>query len=335
MSQHDRSRAMVPPVPADVVRPLWSVMIPTWNCAGYLRETLAGVLAQDPGPHAMQIEVVDDHSTRDDPEAVVAELGSGRVAFHRQPQNLGHTGNFATCLARARGHLVHLLHGDDLVQPGFYRAIQAAFEHRPEIGAAFCRQRYIDERGATLGTSDLEQPESGILVDWLAKIAVNQRIQTPSIVVRRDVYEKLGAFDRRLSWVEDWEMWARIAAAYPVWYEAEPLARYRIHAASSTGRHMRTGENLRDVRRAVAIIRTYLRADLAAATSRRSLEHWALDTLRYRVPDMLGRGDLTAAAAQIREALRCSRSATVCRLVPALIGRLASLWLRRALQRSR
>ena len=78
----------IPPV-APGPRPLWSVMIPTYNCAGYLRETLASVLAQDPGPEAMQIEVVDDASTRDDPEAVVREFGGSRVGFFRQPENVG------------------------------------------------------------------------------------------------------------------------------------------------------------------------------------------------------------------------------------------------------
>ena len=49
----------IAPVPAGVRRPRWSVMIPTFNCAKYLRETLGSVLAQDPGPERMQIEVVD------------------------------------------------------------------------------------------------------------------------------------------------------------------------------------------------------------------------------------------------------------------------------------
>ena len=64
----------IEPVPSSVARPMWSVMIPTYNCARYLRKTLESVLAQDRGPKSMQIEVVDDCSTEDDPEAVVAEF---------------------------------------------------------------------------------------------------------------------------------------------------------------------------------------------------------------------------------------------------------------------
>jgi len=329
MDRHAPYRVVIPPVPPGVARPLWSVMIPTFNCAHYLRETLAGVLAQDPGPEEMQIEVVDDCSTKDDPEAVVAELGHGRVHFHRRTQNGGHTANFRTCLERSRGRLIHLLHGDDAVLPGYYRQLRIGFESHPEIGAAFCRQMIVDENGNWTWTSDLERPESGILENWLERIAVRQLIQTPSIVVRRDVYETLGMFDRRLSWVEDWEMWARIAAHWPVWYEVEPLALYRMHSSSNSGRATRTGENLRDVRRAIGIIRDYLPADKAAAIGRRSLDFWAGDALENRLPGILANGDLRTALVQVREALRCSHSPHVLGLLARLLPRMAKLAIRR------
>ena len=94
MNEQFLYRSRIPPVPEGESRPLWSVMIPTYNCAQYLRETLASVLAQDPGPEIMQIELIDDHSTDDDPAAVVAELGQGRVGFYQQPKNVGVPKNF-------------------------------------------------------------------------------------------------------------------------------------------------------------------------------------------------------------------------------------------------
>src|SRR5687767_4743988 len=102
-------------------------MIPTYNCALHLRYALESVLAQDPGRERMQIEVIDDASTVDDPEAIVARIGRDRVGFYRQPGNVGHVRNFETCLARARGRFIHLLHGDDAVRPGFYEAMERAF----------------------------------------------------------------------------------------------------------------------------------------------------------------------------------------------------------------
>ncbi|NEP11869.1 MAG: glycosyltransferase family 2 protein [Symploca sp. SIO2C1] len=316
MNQQNSYRETIPPVPEGVSRPLLSVMIPTYNCAHYLRETLASVLAQDPGPEVMQIEVVDDYSTKDDPKVVVEELGKGRVGFYRQPQNGGHIKNFQTCLERSRGKLVHLLHGDDCVRHGFYEKLQRAFEEKPEIGAAFCRQIHIDEHSHWQHISWLEQQESGVLNNWVERIAVQQRIQTPSIVVRRDVYEKLGGFDRRIRyWGEDWEMWVRIAAQYPVWYEVEPLALYRIGSVSLSGRSVRTGENIQDFRTAIGIVKNYLPQDSADSLSKQALENYAFYALN-EAKKLAGHGDTTAAMNQIREALRCCSSLKVIR--PAL-----------------
>jgi hypothetical protein len=304
-------RSNVPPIPEGTSQPLWSVMIPTYNCAQYLRGTLSSVLAQDPGEDLMQIEIVDDHSTKDDPEAVVKELGKGRVSFYRQPKNLGHVGNFQTCLERSRGKLVHLLHGDDQVLPGFYQKLQQPFEKHPNLGAAFCRYIDIDEHGCWRTISSLEQQESGILDNWLEKIAVQQRIQTPSIVVRREVYEKLGGFDNRIRyWGEDWEMWVRIAAQYPVWHEVEPLALYRKSSASLSGRSLRTGENIQDFRTAIGIVKAYLPEETATRLTQKALENYALYA-QTCAREFILMGDFEAAKNQLREALRCSSSSIV------------------------
>jgi hypothetical protein len=300
----------VPPVAAGVERPLWSVMIPTFNCAGTLRATLESVLAQDPGAEAMQIEVVDDCSTRDDPEAVVAELGHGRVGFHRQPHNRGHVANFNTCLQRSHGRLVHLLHGDDCVRDGFYTVMQRGFDTRPGIGAAFCRYISADRAGHWGKIAPLEQDEPGVLAGWLEKIAVGQRLQPPCVVVRRAVYEHLGGFDARVrSYGEDWEMWVRIAAHYPVWYEPEPLALYRVGGASLTSGAMRSGDNVRDLVRVIDLIGPLLPAADAERLRREALETTARTALE-RARRALGASDAVALA-QVRAAWGVSRSPAV------------------------
>lgn len=318
------SNAPISPISDCDPRPLWSVMIPTYNCANYLRETLVSVLEQDPGPDVMQIEVIDDHSTEDDPEAVVKELGSGRVNFYRQPQNVGLIKNFQTCLERARGHLIHQLHGDDKVLYGFYKRMQQLFKMHPEIGAAFCRHIHMDEQGNWFAISPLERPESGILPNWLEQIAVLQRIQTPSIVVRRDVYEKLGGFDCRLSSSEDWEMWIRIATNYAFGYEPMPLALYRRHSNSNTRRKVKTGENIQDVRKLISIVKDYLPKERAQELQKAALENCAIDALN--IADALTQsGDTSSALNQIREALKCSHSLRV--LKSSIKRRLTLLYL--------
>ena len=126
----------------------------------------------------MQIDVVDDHSTADDPEDVVARLGGGRVGFHRHPENLGVVGNLNACLRRSRGEIVHLLHGDDLVLEGFYQTLDDRLREHPDAGAAYCRHLYMDERGRRLDVAPLEPPWSGILADGARFLATEQRIMT-------------------------------------------------------------------------------------------------------------------------------------------------------------
>lgn len=130
----------IPPVADNAPRPKWSVLIPTYNSGAYLEGALKSVLAQDPGPELMEIIVVDDHSTSDDPEAVVLRVGGGRVRFIRQPRNVGKVRNYETGLLASRGELIHQLHGDDRVRPGFYRYLQESFDSFPQAGAFFCAQ---------------------------------------------------------------------------------------------------------------------------------------------------------------------------------------------------
>ena len=304
-------RATILPVTDEKVRPLWSVMIPTYNCADYLRETLASVLTQAPSSEVMQIEVIDDCSTQDDPKAVVEELGHGRVSFYQQVKNVGYIGNFETCLMRARGQLVHLLHGDDCVRNGFYRKMQQLFEQHSEIGAAFCRHIIMDDNSHWKRFSPLVQAKSGVLGDWLKHIVTEPSIQTPSVVVLREVYEKLGGFDRRMaSCGEDWEMWVRIAAQYPIGYEVEPLALYRDRANSITKRSVRSGQNIRDVRLATELIRDYLPETKSKELLNKALEVWAFWALFF-AQQMVAEGDTAAAMIQIQEGLKCSYSRQV------------------------
>ena len=313
MSSKTSFRQPLPLISDDQVRPLWSVMIPTYNCAHYLRSTLESVLQQDLGPEIMQIMVVDDCSTQDDPEAIVQEIGKGRVEFYRHPQNVGITQNFRTALELSRGYLIHQLHGDDQVRPGFYQKLQIAFESNSEIGAAFSRTISMDEDGHWTKLTDLERSTSGVLPkEWLNRLATICCILTPSIVVRRSVYEKLGSFDSQLICAEDWEMWARVAVNYPMWYEVEPLALYRSASGSNTDRNILNGRYIEDLNSATKMIHSYLPQVLPEEIRKIPYQNWAFSALGTS-KIFIDRGERSSAAFHIRAALRYQISYPVLR----------------------
>jgi glycosyltransferase involved in cell wall biosynthesis len=244
--------ALIAPVPDGIVRPFWSIMIPSFNCSQYLRQTLQGVLDQDLGPEQMQIEVVDDCSTKDDPEAVVKELGRGRVSFFRQPLNVGATANFNTCISRSSGHWIHILHGDDFVLPGFYENIRRVIDLHSNVATVFTRSYIVDAQGEIEYISPrIPGLESG--GREFPQLQNGNPIQTPSVVVKRDFYVNQGGFDSRFCHVADWEMWFRATTLAGAVAINQVLASYRQFATNDTGRLARTAENLRDFERFATI----------------------------------------------------------------------------------
>lgn len=292
----------IEPVTDGLPRPRWSVMIPTYRCASLAAATIQSVLDQAPPPEEMEIVVVDDASD-DDIAEVVARAGP-RVRLHRQPRNLGVPANLTACIRLSRGEIVHILHGDDLVRPGFYAAMASWFDD-PATGAAWCRQIYMDGDGNWVGVSPLEAPE-GRLPDPAVFLAERQRIMTPSIVVRRAAYEAVGGFHPALACVEDWEMWVRIAARFDVAHLREPLAIYRVHDKSNTGRNLRDAAEAAYAGRAIALLTAHLPPGRAAAVARAARRSAARHALNAGWA-LARQGDPAAARAQIAAALRLSR----------------------------
>lgn len=265
---------IINPLPQDDTNVLWSVMIPSYNCCKYLKRTINSVLEQDMGTSCMQIEVIDDYSTDADVEQVVLETGKGRVGFYRQSENVGSLRNFETCINRSKGKFIHILHGDDQVVNGFYKEIAELFTKHPGAGAAFTGFSVIDEHNNFLYNNDTISPEAGIIENWLTTIAENQRLRTCAIVVRRSVYEQIGSFFA-VHYGEDWEMFVRIAANYPVAYSPKNLAVYRLHDNNISGRYMATGQNIKDIKKVIAIIQNYLPAAKRKAIKIASLKKFS------------------------------------------------------------
>ncbi|QHL89494.1 glycosyltransferase [Nibribacter ruber] len=282
-------------------------MVPVYNCGAFLRETLESVLVQALPEQQMQIEVVDDASRDVDVAQLVAEVGKGRIGYYRQPENVGSLRNFETCLNRAKGHLVHLLHGDDFVAIGYYYQITQLLHQYPEAGAAFCRYRCVNEQGEKVYDKTPELTHPGLLKDWLLKIGKRQHVQYVAMTVRRSVYEQLGGF-YGVEYGEDWEMWARIASRYPVAYTPQILAFYREHTHSISGGKFATGQHLRDLATAMTLIQRHLPEKDKAQVLRQSKRYYAKYGLKVARKLWHQVHDQTATLAQMHQSLQLSRS---------------------------
>jgi glycosyltransferase involved in cell wall biosynthesis len=203
----------------------------------------------------MQIEVVDDCSTKDDPQEVVREIGDNRVAFFRKPQNEGAIANFNTCIRRSTGHMVHILHGDDYILPGFYTTLEQGLDRYREAALIACRAFVVDESGEI----DSMTPRLRGLEDFSREpppVFEGNPFRTPAVVIRRRFYEEYGGFLHHLIHTADWEMWHRAIALVGGVIINQPLAAYRSFAHNDTGRLEKTAENIRDYLRFFESVRS-------------------------------------------------------------------------------
>jgi glycosyltransferase involved in cell wall biosynthesis len=315
-------------------RPLYSVMIPTYNPEEhYLKEALWSVLQQDPGPEQMQIEVIDDCSPNVNVQAMVKSIGQGRIAFFQTPNNLGLAGCWNACIEKSKGEWIHILHQDDIVFPGFYAAMRKG-TNDAGVGAAFCRHATINPNGHWLAISELHRETAVALDDFSEQIMTRQIIQCPSIIIRRAAYEQLGGFLPRFHYTLDWEMWQRIATKYSFWYEPAILAGYRVHSNSATSRLQLEAGDIREVREMISLTMTYPPASKARLFARRAGAVCAVDAVG-RSRRLLAAGHARAAWKQIFGALLLARNWYVfCEFLSFLVlrVRLAGAQLKRHLR---
>jgi glycosyltransferase involved in cell wall biosynthesis len=287
------------------MRPLISVMIPVFNSAEYMKEALASVLAQDIGPTEMEISVIDNCSTEDSPEVVVRAIAGDRVTFYRQAKNVGAIENFNTCIRRARGKWVHILHADDTVRPGFYARARQAITTHPQISIFACRHAFMDDDGTWLSLAEAQARSPQILDDaFVERQLAAQRLHFVSLIVSRSAYEELGGFRSMFQHCTDWDMWNRLIIHKQIFYDPAILACNRLSTGSGTSRMIVTGENVREERLCVRISSSHLPRGQAVRLYRKGMKAAAIRALHHML-QYWKKGDTVTAWHQFVQAFLC------------------------------
>jgi glycosyltransferase involved in cell wall biosynthesis len=202
--------------------PLVSVIIPTYNRPGLLRQTIESVLAQT--YPALECIIVDDGSTDETPRMLADYAGRfpGRVIPIRQ-ENRGGTAARNTGAKVARGDFLNFLDHDDLFLPRKIERQMMLFKARPELGLVHCGFYQIDKDGRLIDVRN-HLPEGDVLV----RLVQGCFLWSGAPLIRRECLDRVGLYDESV-WSSDAEMWLRIAlAGYRFGCVQEPLGCYRI-----------------------------------------------------------------------------------------------------------
>jgi len=209
-----------------------SVVVPLYNAAPWVEQTLASVYGQQHGLEQLELIVVDDGSTDDSAARVQAALAGAPF-----PAALLRTANGGPSRARnvgwqhARGTWIQYLDADDLLAPGKLAAqarVCAALDN--QVAVVYSPwQRYAETNGQWAPTGPVLRPDLGSApLDGLIESA--NFIQLGAALFRRAWLERLGGFDERHRLIEDVDLMLRIAIAgggFTVAPTPQPLFFYR------------------------------------------------------------------------------------------------------------
>jgi Glycosyl transferase family 2 len=210
-----------------VTSPTVSVIVPAYNTAPYIADTIASILTQTYTDY--EIVVVNDGSP--DTPALEAALAPfrGRIRYIVQ-QNRGLSGARNTGIGAARGELVALLDSDDVWEPD-YLACQVETLTRRGLDVVYPNAvNFGDPRRAGRRFMDVHPSSGPVTLESLVTQQCNVMV---SVLARRDVLAAAGLFDESLRSSEDFDMWLRVVArGGRIGYDTRPLVRSRLRPES-------------------------------------------------------------------------------------------------------
>lgn len=227
-----------------------SVIIPCYNAGRYLSEAIESVLSQESSVKCLEIIVVNDHSS--DPETLNT-LARWKSCDSRV-RVLDNTGQSGAAAARnvgvdaATSEWLAFLDADDVWLPGGLQARWQVVEGEPDTEWVSADVRMWHEDGSIdkdghyekgdISRQILSQAyETGRTLRLSRPVAEFLRTSlacTDTVMVKRSLLLRLGAFELSLRQAMDLHMWIRLAREADFFFVPTAVALYRQHAASLT-----------------------------------------------------------------------------------------------------
>lgn len=231
-----------------------SVCIPVYNGALYIRDAIRSVLNQTVTPQEI---IISDSGSWDGSEDIVREEAAraqGKIII-LPIKTPGMVANWNSTIRAASGKYIKFLFQDDLLHPKCLEEMVALAESDERIGFVFSPRDLLIEPSAEgdpftewllanhnlsaafgeLGTS---QPGASLLGSQkFLQQPLNKIGEPTAVLVRSDLFRRVGLFNERMCQLVDMEMWIRLMAISHVGYISQKLASLRVHPQRASNRH--------------------------------------------------------------------------------------------------
>jgi GT2 family glycosyltransferase len=189
----------------DEQQPLVSVIIPAYQAAGRIRETLDSVFAQT----YPNVEVVLVNDGSPDTEALEEAIRSyGERLIYIRQENRGPSGARNTAIRAARGKYIACLDSDDIYLPEHLAALVMLLEKRG-LDLVYSDSDFVRD-GMHVGRSFEWQPQNPP-VTFEKLLTEECAITTSAVVASRQAMIDAGLFDERYRRCEDFDLWLRMS----------------------------------------------------------------------------------------------------------------------------
>lgn len=223
-----------------------AVVVPTFNRAEMLAETLSLILSQPHRP--TEVVVVDDGSPTDATEKLVERLGPP-VKYLKVP-NGGPSAARNAGVRASSAEWVAFCDDDDLWVPNYLARAAALVEHSPDVQSVFSDLKYVRDgvwdvkskfADAPPGFWDGEftavGPDRVYRESLYRRVFVFNPVYPSNTILKRAAFDALGGYNPALSRLgpEDWEFTLRLMDRPSVGVLWEPLVGIRKHAQNRSG----------------------------------------------------------------------------------------------------
>ena len=206
-----------------------SVIIPTWNRAERLADAIESVFQQSVAVH--EVIVVDDGSTDNTREMVTRRFAGVRYIYQ---ENRGVSSARNAGIQFASGDWIALLDSDDRWLPDKLEQQQQLIRAHP--GYKLCHSDEIWIRnGKRVNAMKKHAKQGGRIFRHCLPLCA---ISPSAVLIQKNIFTDIGLFDESLPACEDYDLWLRICAVYPVLYvDRQLVVKHGGHADQLSRRH--------------------------------------------------------------------------------------------------
>lgn len=244
--------------------PLVSVVIPTYNRAWLLERAVHSVLSQTFAD--LEAIVVDDASSDNTQDRIESlQQTDHRIRYIRHEGNQGAQAARNTGIRSAKGQYIAFLDSDNEWLHEKLQKQLALFLHESDsLGAVYCSYCKVSATGNILAAYKPRYRGfvyKQALSEWLT--------DTSTLVVRREILEKIHGLDENVRAYQEWDLCIRLARECEFDFVPECLALYHQHNLPTISKDL-----LRDAKGYLSLVETYRGEILRECGGRALSEHY-------------------------------------------------------------